>query len=37
MKIDRIDWHWDDAIDAVSDDEHWERAGAHIGYYIICV
>ena len=34
MAIDRIDAHWDDAIDAVSDDEHWERAGAHIGYYI---
>ncbi len=34
MTIDRIDAHWDDATDAVSDAEHWERAGAHIGYYI---
>ena len=34
MAIDRIDWHWDSITDAVSDDEHWERAGAHIGYYI---
>ena len=34
MAIDRIDWHWDGVTDAVSDDEHWERAGAHIGYYI---
>lgn len=34
MAIDRIDWHWDEVTDVVSDDEHWERAGAHIGYYI---
>ena len=34
MAIDRIDWHWDSVTDATSDDEHWEKAGAHIGYYI---
>ena len=34
MAIDRIDWHWDAIIDATSDEEHWEKAGAHIGYYI---
>lgn len=34
MAIDRIDWHWDSVTDDVSEDEHWERAGAHIGYYI---
>lgn len=34
MAIDRIDWHWETSIDAVSDAEHWQRAGAHIGYYI---
>lgn len=34
MAIDRIDWHWDAITDNVSEDEHWERAGAHIGYYM---
>jgi len=34
MAIDRIDWHWDAITDEISDDEHWERAGAHIGYFI---
>ena len=34
MEIDRIDWHWDAINDNVSEEEHWERAGAHIGYYI---
>lgn len=34
MAIDRIDWHWDCVKDAISEDEHWERAGAHIGYFI---
>ncbi|MBR2705149.1 MAG: hypothetical protein IKE91_06755 [Clostridia bacterium] len=34
MAIDRIDWHWDEVTDAVSDEEHWEKAGAHIGYYM---
>ena len=34
MAIDRIDWHWDSVTDATSDDEHWEGAGAHIGYYL---
>lgn len=32
--IDRIDWHWDAVTDASDEDEHWEKAGAHIGYYI---
>lgn len=34
MAIDRIDWHWDAISDEIPDDEHWERAGAHIGYFI---
>ncbi len=34
MAIDRIDWHWDSVTDDISEDEHWERAGAHIGYFI---
>jgi len=34
MAIDRIDWHWDSVTDEISEDEHWERAGAHIGYFI---
>ena len=34
MAIDRIDWHWDAIIDDVPEDEHLERAGAHIGYYM---
>jgi len=34
MTIDRIDWHWESVIDNISEEEHWERAGAHIGYFI---
>ena len=34
MAIDRIDWHWDAITDDISEDEHWEKAGAHIGYFI---
>ena len=34
MVIDRIDWHWDSVTDDISEDEHMERAGAHIGYFI---
>jgi hypothetical protein len=34
MAIDKIDWHWDSVTDATTDYEHWERAGAHIGYYL---
>ena len=34
MVIDRIDWHWDSVTEQIPDDEHWEKAGAHIGYYI---
>lgn len=34
MTIDRIDWHWEFITDDISEDEHWERAGAHIGYYL---
>ena len=34
MAIDRIDWHWDAISDEIPEDEHWERAGAHIGYFI---
>lgn len=34
MTIDRIDWHWDCVSDDIPEDEHWEKAGAHIGYYI---
>ncbi len=34
MAIDRIDWHWDSVTDASSEDEHLEKAGAHIGYFI---
>ena len=34
MAIDRIDWHWESITDDIPEDEHWERAGAHIGYFI---
>jgi len=34
MTIDRIDWHWGSITDELPEDEHWERAGAHIGYFI---
>ena len=34
MAIDRIDWYWDSVTDEIPEDEHWERAGAHIGYFI---
>jgi len=34
MATDRIDWHWDAVSDEVSDDERWELAGAHIGYFL---
>jgi len=34
MAIDRIDWHWDAIVEDIPDDEHWERAGAHIGYFL---
>ena len=34
MAIDRIDWHLDSVTDEIPEDERWERAGAHIGYFI---
>ena len=34
MTIDRIDWHWDSVSDEVPEDERWEIAGAHIGYFL---
>jgi len=34
MTIDRIDWHCDAITDEISEEEHLERAGAHIGYFI---
>ena len=34
MTIDRIDRHWEAITDEISDDEHWERSGAHIGYFM---
>jgi len=34
MAIDKIDWHRDAITDEISDDENWEKAGAHIGYFI---
>ena len=34
MAIDRIDWHWEEVTDAKDENEHWNRAGAHIGYYV---
>ncbi len=34
MAIDRIDWHIESISEDVPEDEIWERAGAHIGYYI---
>lgn len=34
MAIDRIDWHRDSVADDIPEDERWELAGAHIGYFI---
>lgn len=34
MTIDRIDWHEELITDDIPEDERWERAGAHIGYYL---
>ena len=34
MTIDRIDWHWDAITEDIPEDEHWERSGAHIGYFL---
>ncbi len=34
MAIDRIDWHLDSVTGDISEDELWERAGAHIGYFL---
>lgn len=34
MSIDRIDWHWDSVPAAATEEEHWEKAGAHIGYFM---
>lgn len=34
MAIDKIGWHWDAVNENVQYNEHLERAGAHIGYYI---
>ena len=34
MAIDRIDVHWDAITEELPEDEHLERAGAHIGYFI---
>ena len=34
MTIDRIDWHLDSVSDEIPEDERWERAGVHIGYFI---
>lgn len=34
MTIDRIDWHEEFITDDISENERWERAGAHIGYYL---
>ena len=34
MTIDRIDWHLDSVFDEIPEEERWELAGAHIGYFI---
>jgi len=34
MAIDRIDWHIESVNGDIPEDEQWERAGAHIGYFL---
>ena len=34
MTFDRIDWHLDSVSDEIPEDERWELAGAHIGYFM---
>jgi len=34
MTIDRIDWHLEAITEEIPEDEHYERAGAHIGYFL---
>lgn len=34
MTVDRIEWHDEFVDDSISEDERYEIAGAHIGYYI---